>query len=62
LDGRILTEALHENSSTVPARESRQIEATAKHENESFVWRQYLQISEVNGVQYFDEGNGKQDR
>jgi hypothetical protein len=23
-------------------------------------WAQYLNVSEVNGVQYFDEGNGAQ--
>jgi arylsulfatase A-like enzyme len=59
LDGRVLAEALNGNSAS-PAGAPRRIEATAKHQN--VVWHQYLQISEVDGVQYFDEGNGAQDR
>jgi arylsulfatase A-like enzyme len=58
LDGRVLAEALKGSSSAGQKAEPRRIEASAKLENT--VWHQYLQISEVNGVQYVDEGNGSQ--
>jgi hypothetical protein len=40
--------------------------AAQRHEAASwrgtnFVWRQYLDISVVNGVRYFDQGNGTQE-
>jgi arylsulfatase A-like enzyme len=59
MSGRVLTEALLDAG---PAPE-----ATApRHEVTSwrgtdFVWQQYLDISTVNGVTYFDQGNGGQD-
>jgi hypothetical protein len=31
---------------------------TARREIDGGTWTQYLQVSEVNGVRYLDEGNG----
>ena len=60
LSGRVLTEALAgENPATIKFQPQR-LEAT--HQGEGFTWRQYLNFSEVNGVVYFDEGNGSQSR
>ncbi|MDB6059245.1 MAG: Type phosphodiesterase/nucleotide pyrophosphatase [Verrucomicrobiales bacterium] len=55
LDGRVLDEALKNSlpeSLLVPQTRSRKI--LMKH------WEQYLSITEFKGVQYFDEGNGRQ--
>jgi arylsulfatase A-like enzyme len=56
LDGRVLTEAM-----TIPGPKLQSFEMI-RHEAANdlgpTVWRQYLTISEVNGVTYFDEGNG----
>jgi|GEM_PF-6909300 len=56
MDGRVLTEAL-----TIPGPKLQSF-AVNRHEATrdlgASVWRQYLTISEVNGVTYFDEGNG----
>lgn len=57
MDGRVLTEALRENNDrSLPTKQTHRLEARTT--NGSRPWQQYLQISEVNGVQYFDEGNG----
>ena len=56
MDGRILAEALRNNHGPVPAKTTQRLEASAT--KASHQWRQYLQISEVNNVQYLDEGNG----
>jgi arylsulfatase A-like enzyme len=56
MDGRVLTEALRNGKGPLPAKKSQRLEASAS--NASHQWHQYLQISEVNGVQYFDQGNG----
>jgi len=56
MDGRVLTEAL-----TIPGPKLQSFEVN-RHEAErdfgASTWRQYLTISQVNGVTYFDEGNG----
>jgi arylsulfatase A-like enzyme len=57
MDGRVLAEALTIKSPPLRAYEPRRIEATC--ENHGVVWRQYLNVTEVNGVQYLDEGNGE---
>jgi len=31
---------------------------TAQRDTPAGLWLQYLQITEVNGVRYYDEGNG----
>jgi len=57
MDGRVLSEAL-----TIPGPKLQSFE-TNRHEATNnlgaTLWRQYLTISEVNGVTYFDEGNGE---
>lgn len=60
LSGRVLSEAL-----TIPGPEVKSF--TPRHmeteENRGgFIWRQYLDTSEVNGVIYFDQGNSEQVR
>jgi arylsulfatase A-like enzyme len=59
MSGRVLTEALNLSAPPVGAIETHHEEATW-HGN-GFIWRQYLDISEVNGVTYFDQGNGSQE-
>jgi hypothetical protein len=56
LDGRVLNEALKVSGGEVKASAPRRLEANA--ESGKGVWHQYLQISQVNGVEYLDEGNG----
>lgn len=57
LDGRVLSEALINDSGRSPiVAPVERIEATREHRH--FTWRQYLQSVKVNGVVYFDEGNG----
>jgi arylsulfatase A-like enzyme len=58
LSGRVLAEALTQPGSTPPSCEARRLEAVF-HAQDS-IWHQYLKCSEVNGVLYFDEGNGEQ--
>ena len=58
LSGRVLREALTQPDSAPPACETRRLEASF-HSKDS-TWQQYLKCSEVNGVLYFDEGNGEQ--
>ncbi len=58
MDGRVLSEALSIPVPAVKASESRRIEATNNLKDTT--WHQYLKMSEVNGVDYFDEGNGWQ--
>jgi hypothetical protein len=58
MDGRVLTEGLRSSDSAIKHSDSRRVEASRKFEGGT--WRQYLQISRVNGVDYFDEGNGSQ--
>ena len=56
MDGRVLAEAL-----TVPAPDLRSYDLkrlSAQRELPEGIWTQYLQVAEVNGVRYLDEGNG----
>ena len=59
MSGRVLTEALTIPGPAVGAAQTHHKEASEKHDG--FVWRQYLDISEVNGVEYIDQGNGVQE-
>jgi hypothetical protein len=56
--GRVLTEALAQEVGTQPVCEHRRREAT--FDAQRFTWRQYLDSSVVDGVLYFNEGNGEQ--
>jgi hypothetical protein len=58
-DGRVLGEAL---AGAAPPLRSFEIKRlTARRDlGDGRAWEQYLNVSEVNGVQYFDEGNGTQ--
>ncbi len=58
LSGRVLSEALTKPASPPPLCEARFLDASF-HAQES-TWHQYLKYTEVNGVLYFDEGNGEQ--
>jgi arylsulfatase A-like enzyme len=58
LSGRVLTEALTQPGSAQPSCETRRLEAVFRAQDSN--WHQYLKYSEVNGVLYFDEGNGEQ--
>ena len=58
MDGRVLTEALTMKGPELKSYEPHRIEAT--RELDGRVWRQYLNFTQVNGVDYFDEGNGSQ--
>jgi len=56
MDGRVLGEALTVDAPALQSSHSRRL--TARRETAGGVWEQYLQVSEVNGVRYLDEGNG----
>jgi arylsulfatase A-like enzyme len=56
MDGRVLAEALTVEGPPLKSFETRRL--TAQRDTGAGVWRQYLQVSEVNGVRYLDEGNG----
>ena len=56
--GRVLTEALAASTSARPMVQAHTLETF--YRGEDFTWHQYLKYSEVNGVLYFDEGNGEQ--
>ena len=58
MDGRVLTEALTSKGPKIKSFEPFHLEATNEIGNS--VWHQYLNFTEVNGVRYFDEGNGWQ--
>jgi arylsulfatase A-like enzyme len=60
MSGRVLTEALTMAGPAIESCQSRRTEAV--WQGEGFTWRQYLDISEVNGVDYFDQGNGRQEQ
>ena len=57
LSGRVLAEALTQPGSSSPPCETRRLEASFRAKD--LTWHQYLKYSEVNGVLYFDEGNGE---
>jgi arylsulfatase A-like enzyme len=56
MDGRVLGEALSIEAPALRDYQLRRLEASRRTQGGS--WRQYLQVSEVNGVRYLDEGNG----
>ena len=56
MDGRVLSEALAIEAPPLRGYEIRRLEAN--RDTAGGAWRQYLQVSEVNGVRYLDEGNG----
>jgi arylsulfatase A-like enzyme len=56
MDGRVLGEALAVEAPPMKSYELKRL--NARREAYGGVWTQYLQISEVNGVRYLDEGNG----
>ncbi len=58
LDGRVLTEALTIPGPKIKSYEPGHLEAGAPRETGP--WHQYLNFTEVNGVDYYDEGNGSQ--
>jgi arylsulfatase A-like enzyme len=60
MDGRVLTEALTIAGPELKSYQPRRLEAEVQLEG--ILWQQYLNVSEVNGVEYFDEGNGSQQR
>jgi hypothetical protein len=58
MDGRVLTEALTVKGPKINSFEPGHIET--EREQKKSVWHQYLNFTEVNGVVYYDEGNGYQ--
>jgi arylsulfatase A-like enzyme len=58
MSGRVLSEALNMAAPEIQSFAPRHRETEWK--GDGFVWRQYLDSSEVNGVIYLDEGNGGQ--
>jgi len=56
MDGRVLGEALSSEAPPLRAYQVQRLEATRA--TSGGAWRQYLEVSEVNGVRYLDEGNG----
>lgn len=58
-DGRVLGEALAGDAPPLRSLELKHLTARRELGNGQ-AWEQYLNVSEVNGVQYFDEGNGGQ--
>jgi hypothetical protein len=56
MDGRVLHEALVPSKAPAPKVSDKKLEAA--RDLGLFHWTQYLQIREVNGTVYFDEGNG----
>jgi arylsulfatase A-like enzyme len=58
MDGRVLSEALTIPGPKIKSYEPGHYEATAMLTNG--LWHQYLNYTQVNGVDYYDEGNGSQ--
>lgn len=59
MDGRVVMEALvAPNKAEIKSFEPSRLEAS--HELTNSVWHQYVTYTQVNGVDYFDEGNGYQ--
>lgn len=56
MDGRVLGEALRGDAPALRSYDIKRL--NAGREIADGVWKQYLQVSEVNGVRYLDEGNG----
>ena len=57
LDGRVLNEALIPDAPPLRGVELRR--SDARNEFSNGVWEQYLKFTEVNGVRYLEEGNGR---
>jgi len=57
MDGRVLTEALNSPDTKSPGVEKKQLRAQATLPMGE--WTQTLDVSEVNGVRYLDQGTGK---
>ena len=57
INGRVLTEALSSSDASAPKVEKKRLRANAKLPTGE--WMQTLEISEVNGVRYLDQGTGK---
>jgi arylsulfatase A-like enzyme len=57
INGRVLTEALNGSDAETPKVEKKTLRATAKLPTGD--WLQTLDVSEVNGVRYLDQGTGK---
>jgi hypothetical protein len=55
MDGRVLREAMKNSGDDLKSYEPIHLEAS--RESSKSAWHQYLNISEVNGVRYIDEGN-----
>jgi arylsulfatase A-like enzyme len=60
MDGRVLTEALTIDGPKVGTPKTTRIEAANRQDK--LVWRQYLQRTELGGVNYLDEANGASTR
>jgi arylsulfatase A-like enzyme len=56
MDGRVLYEALANNTASIPTAETKTLEAS--RDLPLFRWRQYLKYTQVGSSVYFDEGNG----
>ena len=56
MDGRVLSEALINNSSEHPKAETHTIEASRQFP--AGTWRQTLRVSRVGTTDYLDQGNG----
>jgi hypothetical protein len=56
MEGRVLGEVLSVDAPPLRCYQMRRIEASRA--TVGGVWRQYPQVSEVNGVRYLEEGNG----
>ena len=56
MDGRVLAEALSGEAPPLKTYEVKRLQAARK--TLGGAWEQYLQVSEVNGVRYLDEGDG----
>jgi arylsulfatase A-like enzyme len=56
MDGRVLSEALTVDAPPLKSFELKRL--TARRDINGGTWTQYLQVAEVNGVRYLDEGNG----
>jgi arylsulfatase A-like enzyme len=59
MSGRVLMEAFPGSDSAAPTVHTRHLEAD--YRGTQFTWHQYLDESIVNGVVYFDQGNGGQE-
>jgi arylsulfatase A-like enzyme len=56
MDGRVLSEAMTAETTTLTPIEVNTLQASCDLSN--VVWRQYLRVTQFSGATYFDEGNG----